>query len=356
MSDTRLYLGTQYGLRIWQGDTDRWEEQQRVLDGRVVDAIDGSLVNPADAFIGIAHDGLYRTKDGGESWEQVFFGDIRAVAVDPTDGETVYVGTEPVHLYKSRDLGKNWQEIEALQSLPGEVKTKWRFPRPPHQGHVRHIFVDVKNPEVLYLALEHGGIVRTLDGGKTWQDVSQGIDYLDIHFVANFPNDPSLFFASTARGFYCSREPAEGWERAENGLDKNFCYNLVFFRGSPTVMLLATGDGSPAHWERPGVARSSIYRSVNGAKDWEPAGGGMPKSMEAMPWAMAAHPKDGRTAFAGFGQVSRGRAEVDASQDWEKTAGQLGAVWATFDRGQSWQELTIKTAAIRSMWAAEGDK
>jgi hypothetical protein len=314
------------------------------------------LDNPLNVFIGIAHEALYRTSDGGKSWDRAFDGDVRAVAVDPTDGRTVYVGTEPVRLYKSEDSGSHWEEISALLEFPPEVKANWSFPRPPHQGHVRQIFIDPKNPKVIYLALEHGGIVRTFDGGSTWQDVSRGIDYLDIHFVANFPDDPSLFFASTARGFYSSRDPAEGWQRAENGLEKNFCYNLVFFPGNPTTMLLATGDGSPAFWERPGVARSSIYRSLNGAKSWEPAGGGMPSSLEAMSWAMAAHSRDGGTAFAGFGQVSRGRAEVDSSQDWERTAGQLGSVWGTFDKGQTWSELPIKTAAIRSMWAAEANE
>ncbi len=352
MATTRIFLGTQYGLRIWEGEDDQWVEKQKVFEGKVVDTTAGAFERPHSVFIGIAHEGLYRTSDAGRNWELVFSGDVRAVAVDPVDGRTIYVGTEPVHLYKSQDRGNHWEEIDALLRLPEEVRKHWWFPRSPHQGHVRHIFIDPKNRGVIYLALEHGGIVRTFDGGKNWQDVSQGIDYLDIHFVTDFPNDPSLFFASTAQGFYRSRDPAAGWQRAENGLSKKFCYNVVFFPGAPTVMLVATGDGSPAYWERPGVARSAIYRSVDGAQSWAPVGGGMAESMEAMPWAMAAHPEDGRSAYAGFGQVSRGRAEVDSSQSWEKTAGQLGAVWATFDRGQSWRELPINTPAIRSMWVA----
>lgn len=349
---TRLYLGTQYGLRLFEGDREHWEERPKIFESKVVDAIAGSLDEPGRVFIGIAHEGLYRTIDGGKNWARVFSGDVRAVAVDPKDGKTVYVGTEPVHLYTSRDQGDHWEEVHALLQLPENVKKKWWFPRPPHHGHVRHIFIDPKNCGVLYLALEHGGIVRTVDGGKHWQDVSEGIDYLDIHFVTDFPGDPWLFFASTAQGFYRSCDPDGGWERAENGLSKQFCYNIVFFPGEPTVMLVATGDGSPAYWERAGVARSAIYRSLDGAQSWAPVGGGMPGSMEAMPWAMAAHPEDGRSAYAGFGQVSRGRAEVDSSQDWEKTAGQLGAVWATFDRGQNWKELPISTPAIRSMWVS----
>jgi photosystem II stability/assembly factor-like uncharacterized protein len=354
MSGTRLFLGTQHGLRIWAGDGEEWAEKERVLAGKVVDTMAGGFDSPDHVFIGIAHEGLYRTTDAGRNWDLVFSGDARAVAVDPVDGRTVYVGTEPVHLYRSRDGGDHWEELDALLQLSEEVKKHWWFPRPPHQGHVRHIFIDRKSREIIYLALEHGGIVRTFDGGKNWQDVSQGIDYPDIHFVTDFPSDPSLFFASTAQGFYRTRDPAAGWERAENGLHKQFCYNIVFFPGQPTAMLVATGDGSPAHWERPGVARSTLYRSLNGSDSWEPVRGGMPESLEAMPWAMAAHPTDGRSAYAGFGQVSRGRAEVDSSQSWEKTAGQLGAVWATFDRGQTWRELPITTPAIRSMWAACG--
>ena len=158
---------------------------------------------------------------------------------------------------------------------------------------------------------------------------------------------------TTARGFYRSRNPALGWERAEGGLNKKFCYNLVFFPGEPTVMLLVTGDGSPAFWERPGVARATVYRSRDTAGSWQAVCGGMPESLEAMPWAIAADPQSPHAAFAGFGLVSRGRAELDTSQGWEKTAGQLGAVWATFDEGQNWRQLPIATPAVRSMWVSQ---
>jgi photosystem II stability/assembly factor-like uncharacterized protein len=349
---SRLFLGTQYGLRVWEGETESWEERDQAFGNKVVDTIAGALQEPQWVFIGIAHEGAYRTLDGGLHWKKVLDGDVRAVAVDPTDAATVYAGTEPVHLYRSTDCGDHWQEIEAVLEFPEEVKKKWSFPRPPHQGHVRHIFIAPQDRGMIYLALEHGGIIRTLDGGKHWQDVSGGIDYLDIHFIANHPDDASLFFASTARGFYRSHDPALGWERAENGLSKKFCYNLVFFLGKPTVMLLATGDGSPAFWERPGLARSTVYRSIDAAGTWQAVYGGMPESLEAMPWAMAADPENSQAAFAGFGLVSRGRAEVDSSQGWEETAGQLGAVWATFNRGENWKQLSVTTPAVRSMWAS----
>ena len=144
MSRTRLFLGTQHGLRIWAGDGEEWAEKEKVLAGKVVDTMAGAFDSPDHVFIGIAHEGLYRTTDAGRNWDLVFSGDARAGAVDPVDGRTVYVGTEPVHLYRSRDGGDHWEELDALLQLPEEVKKHWWFPRPPHQGHVRHIFIDRK--------------------------------------------------------------------------------------------------------------------------------------------------------------------------------------------------------------------
>jgi photosystem II stability/assembly factor-like uncharacterized protein len=108
-------------LKIWDGDGEKWAEKERVLGGKVVDTMAGAFDSPDNVFVGIAHEGLYRTIDAGRNWELVFSGDARAVAVDPVDGRTVYVGTEPVHLYKSQDRGDHWEELDALLQLPEEA-------------------------------------------------------------------------------------------------------------------------------------------------------------------------------------------------------------------------------------------
>src|SRR4029450_1049656 len=72
--------------------------------------------------------------------------------------------------------GDHWQEITALNELPQAVRKNWWYPQPPHQGHVRNIHIHPDDPETIYLCLEHGGIVRSFDRGKSWEDVSKGID------------------------------------------------------------------------------------------------------------------------------------------------------------------------------------
>jgi photosystem II stability/assembly factor-like uncharacterized protein len=64
---------------------------------------------------------------------------------------------------------------------------------------VRHISVDPEDSQILYISIEHGGIVRTFDGGKTWEDVSKGIDYLDIHKISNDPVRKDLYFMTICK-------------------------------------------------------------------------------------------------------------------------------------------------------------
>jgi hypothetical protein len=105
-------------------------------------AVTGGRQHPERVYAGSRYDGgLYGTGDAGRSWSKLLDGYVRAVAVDPTDEDVIYAGTEPVHLYRSEDRGKTWEELSALLELPEEVRAHWWFPVLPHLGHVCDIFV-----------------------------------------------------------------------------------------------------------------------------------------------------------------------------------------------------------------------
>ena len=97
----RIYAGTQDGVYVWRSNHSGFETVGSNPPGGIVEALGGCTRHPERVFAGVAHDGLYRTKDGGSHWHKVLEGDVRAVAVDPNSDDVIYAGTEPVWLYRS---------------------------------------------------------------------------------------------------------------------------------------------------------------------------------------------------------------------------------------------------------------
>ncbi len=346
--EIRLYAGTQHGLIIWRSVNASWEEIARHFENGIIDSIHGCKQSPEKVFVGVTHDGLYRTVDGGKSWTKVFDGDIRAVTVDPSDDKIIYTGIEPVGLFRSEDGGDSWQELVALKKLPQSVRKNWWYPQPPHQGHVRNIHVHPDNSSTIYLCLEHGGIVRSFDRGATWEDVSKGIDYLDIHVIANFPKSVDRYYVASARGFFTSDTPENGWVRVQNGMTHDYFHDFLFLHsptdGEPPTMLIASADGSPGFWRRENRgARAAIYKSTDGAQSWTRITNGLADNLDSMVWAIVHHPADPNAVIAGFGNVARGHASG---------AGGAGDLMISQDRGDSWQRLDIELPADRVLWAA----
>ncbi|HEX2229872.1 MAG TPA: hypothetical protein VHM64_22295 [Candidatus Binatia bacterium] len=343
----RLYAGTQEGLIIWRSTQNGWQEVARHFPDGIIDSIHGCAHSSERIFVGVTHDGLYRSIDAGKSWTKVLDGDIRSVTVDPTNDNVVYTGVEPVALFRSEDGGDQWHEITSLKSLPHSVRKNWWYPQPPHHGHVRNIHVHPESPSTIYLCLEHGGIIRSFDRGETWEDVSRGIDYLDIHVISNFPKRADQYFVASARGFFTSKKPEQGWVRAENGMTRDYFHDFIFLNDPQTrspVMLITAADGSPGFWRRENRgARAAIFKSTNGAQSWTRVTDGLPDDLDSMIWALVHHPTDHRAVFAGFGNVARGHASG---------AGGAGDLMISRDMGDSWERLSIQLPADRVLWAA----
>ena len=63
----RLYAGTQHGLITWRSTNRGWQEVARHFEDGIIDSIHGCKQSPERVFVGVTHDGLYRTIDGGKS-------------------------------------------------------------------------------------------------------------------------------------------------------------------------------------------------------------------------------------------------------------------------------------------------
>jgi photosystem II stability/assembly factor-like uncharacterized protein len=116
-------------------------------------------------FLG-AHTGLFRSEDGGKSWQKVAVAsmhshlDVMAIAPHPRDLRTIYVSTHEAGVFKTTDGGKSWREVNAgLGGLD-----------------VHGLAIDPSAPDKLHAAVrEKGdGLYRTSDGGGKWVRVDDG--------------------------------------------------------------------------------------------------------------------------------------------------------------------------------------
>ncbi|SMG30538.1 Uncharacterized protein SAMN05661096_01985 [Marivirga sericea] len=165
-------------------------------------AVTGVANQPNLFYMGATGGGVWRTKDGGSTWESIsdghFGGSIGAVAVAESDPNVIYVGggektlrgnmSYGYGMYKSVDAGKNWEQIGLDNSR-----------------HISRIRIHPQNPDILYVAVmgdifkdsEERGVYKSRDGGKTWTRklfVNNRAGAVDLILD---PNNPRIMYAST---------------------------------------------------------------------------------------------------------------------------------------------------------------
>ncbi len=145
---------------------------ERSLEGSAAQCL---AVDPRDGetvYVGLNGGGLRRSSDGGLNWDDAGFPADAVFSVAVAADGAVYAGTEPSALYRSDDGGGSWRELSGLLELPSQPT--WSFPPRPWTSHVRWIAPSPHDVDLLLVGIELGGLMRSSDGGETWEDHRPG--------------------------------------------------------------------------------------------------------------------------------------------------------------------------------------
>lgn len=264
---------------------------------------------PQVAYVAAYEGGVWGSDDGGERWCQLASypaEHAHSVVVDPHDPDVVYVGSEPATMFHSRDGGSTWQECQSFRQVP-EAKD-WHFYAPRH-AHVRALTMATGDPSRLYAGIEVGGVVRSTDGGLTWQQL-QG-PYEDVHSLSVTPSRPQTLYAGTASQPWRSDDGGETWTAIGEGLPHRYIVPVAVAPNDPDLVLVSCSPG-------PQRQTGHMARSRDGGRSWEaPA---WPGAATDMAVAIAWDESEPHVVFAG-------------------TDG--GKLYRSVDRGVSWQALSL---------------
>jgi photosystem II stability/assembly factor-like uncharacterized protein len=280
------------------------------LEGRGARCLALDPQDPDTLYVGTTDEGICKSEDGGGTWKRlsgVEHSRVTAVAVSPSDG-AVYAGTEPSALFVSRDGGGSWRELEGMRNLPSAPT--WSFPPRPWTSHVRAIALSHADPNLIVVGIELGGILRSPDGGETWQDQRPGAQ-ADCHSLAAHPDAPELLYEAGGGGFAQSADFGESWEAADSGMDLHYTWGLAADAEDPSLVYASAAEG-PFQAHGRASSDATIYRrSENG--HWQP----VLQGLAAFPYALCQDPQTPGTLYAGLGDgtILRG---TDAGTKWEE--------------------------------------
>ena len=278
--------------------------------------------DPERLYAGLHDGGVRRTADGGRTWVdcELPASDVFSLAVGPVDG-AVYAGTEPSALYRSDDGGRSWRELTALLDLPSQPT--WSFPPRPWTSHVRWIAPSPHDADLLLVGIELGGLMRSTDGGASWQDQRPG-SQPDVHSLAWHPTAEGRAYEAGGGGAAWSADGGDTWQPADEGRDRHYTWSVAVDPLDPELWYVSASSG-PYAAHRPGNPQAHIYRHENGG--WTALAGGLPDPLPAMPYALVA--TDSRL-FAGLAN---------------------GELWESADRGDSWRACELTPARLAAIVA-----
>lgn len=314
---TTLYIAMEDSLLIAHNNATGWTTEHH-LEDMPLQCVAVDPGHPGRIYVGTEDQGLWRSPDGGRTWTPAGKGiasaDVTAVAAAYGEAGrvgTVYVGTEPSAVFRSSDGGETWDELEGLGKLPSAPT--WSFPPRPETHHVRWIAVDPHDARRLYVAIEAGALVRSLDGGRTWLDRAPDGPY-DTHTLALHPQVRGRLYSAAGDGYYESRDEGRTWESIESGLRHGYLFGVAVDPADSETVVVSAASGPGSAYVAPS-AEAHLYRRTGGGA-WATLRHGLPESRGTTVSSLASSRNEPHVIYAANNRgVFR---SPDAGMSWER--------------------------------------
>jgi len=251
------------------------------------------------------------------------------------DPDTVYAGVEDAAIFRSTDGGKSWQELAGLRGHG--TGPNWQ---PGAGGMCLHtIILDPSNPKRIFIAISAAGAFRTDDGGKTWKPINRGLhsQYIPdpnaeighcVHHVAMNPKRPNVLFMQKHWDIMRSDDAGDSWKEVSGNIPTDFGFVIDIHAHEPETIYVVPIKSDSEHFVPEGKLR--VYRSRTGGNEWEPLTKGLPQKdcyVNVLRDAMAVDSLDKCGIYFGTtgGQVY---ASADAGDTWAPIVRDLPAVYS----------------------------
>jgi photosystem II stability/assembly factor-like uncharacterized protein len=249
---------------------------------------------------------ILRSNDGGATWETVGnefrydgvtgthqwydgtphpweFARVWHLEPSPDDPDTVWAGVEDAALFRSGDGGKSWQELPGLRGHGSGAQ--WQ---PGAGGMCLHtILLDPRDRRRMYVAISSAGAFKSDDAGRTWRPINRGLVSEQIpnptaevghcvHRIAMHPSRPDTLFMQKHWDVMRSDDGGESWREVSGNLPSDFGFPIDVHAHEPETIYVVPIKSDSEHYPPEGKLR--VYRSRTGGNEWEALTKGLPQS------------------------------------------------------------------------------
>jgi photosystem II stability/assembly factor-like uncharacterized protein len=318
--------------RIYASQTSGWSGQvvQRSDDGGVTwNAVGNKFVYDGEA-------GTHQWYDGTpHPWE---FKRVWHLEPSLTCPDMVFAGAEDAALFRSTDGGNSWQELAGLRKHG--TGAAWQ---PGAGGMCLHtILLDPEDSQRIFIAISAAGAFRTDDGGLSWKPINRGLhsQYIPdptaevghcVHHIAMHSSRPGTLFMQKHWDVMRSDDAGESWTEISGNLPTDFGFVIDVHSHEPETLYVVPIKSDSEHFPIDGQLR--VYRSRCGGREWEPLTQGLPQTncyVNVLRDAMAVDSLDSCGVYFG-------------------TTG--GQVYVSPDGGDTWQAIVHDLPPVLSVEA-----